>query len=148
MIVYVKRTAKASLRGVAGIGAGTHRRESEMSMLRRRRQSLHRRYLRARHTARPVDGYECSAASHRCGFQLDRSGGMGRRGHCKSGVSSSRKIICDNCVPRSELAMRLQGLGCEIERGKHGQQPEIKGYSQEYLEASSSRRVRDQRTSA
>jgi hypothetical protein len=36
--------------------------------------------------------------------------------------------------------MRLQGLGCEVERGKHGQ-PEIKGYSQEYLEASSPRRV-------
>jgi hypothetical protein len=33
-----------------------------------------------------------------------------------------------------------QGLGYEIERGKHGQ-PEIKGYSQEYLEASSPRRV-------
>jgi hypothetical protein len=43
-------------------------------------------------------------------------------------------------VYRSELAMRLQGLGYEIERGKHGQ-PEIKGYSQEYLEASSPRRV-------
>jgi hypothetical protein len=36
--------------------------------------------------------------------------------------------------------MRLQGLGYEIERGKHGQ-PEIKGYSQAYLEASSPRRV-------
>ena len=43
-------------------------------------------------------------------------------------------------VYRSELAMKLQGLGYEIERGKHGQ-PEIKGYSQEYLEASSPRRV-------
>jgi hypothetical protein len=43
-------------------------------------------------------------------------------------------------VYRSELAMRLQDIGYEIERGKHGQ-PEIKGYSQEYLEASSPRRV-------
>jgi hypothetical protein len=43
-------------------------------------------------------------------------------------------------VYRSELAMKLQGLGYEIERGTHGQ-PEIKGYSQEYLEASSPRRV-------
>jgi hypothetical protein len=43
-------------------------------------------------------------------------------------------------VYRSELAMRLQGLGYEIERGQHGQ-PEIKGYSQEYLEASSPRRA-------
>src|SRR5258708_21865414 len=35
--------------------------------------------------------------------------------------------------------MRLQGLGYELERGKHGQ-PEIRGYSKEYLEASSPRR--------
>jgi hypothetical protein len=42
-------------------------------------------------------------------------------------------------VYRSELAMRLQGLGYELERGKHGQ-PEIKGYTKEYLEASSPRR--------
>ena len=35
--------------------------------------------------------------------------------------------------------MRLHGLGYEIERGKHGQ-PEIKGYTQEYLDASSPRR--------
>jgi hypothetical protein len=43
-------------------------------------------------------------------------------------------------VYRSELAMRLQAIGYEIERGEHGQ-PEIKGYTQEYLEASSPRRV-------
>jgi molybdopterin-guanine dinucleotide biosynthesis protein len=42
-------------------------------------------------------------------------------------------------VYRSELAMRLQGLGYEVERGQHGQ-PEIKGYTQEYLDASSPRR--------
>jgi ATP-dependent exoDNAse (exonuclease V) alpha subunit len=42
-------------------------------------------------------------------------------------------------VYRSELSMRLQGLGYELERGKHGQ-PEIKGYTREYLEASSPRR--------
>lgn len=40
---------------------------------------------------------------------------------------------------RSELAARLQSLGYEIERGDHGQ-PEIKGYTREYLEASSPRR--------
>jgi ATP-dependent exoDNAse (exonuclease V) alpha subunit len=37
------------------------------------------------------------------------------------------------------LAGRLQELGYEIERGEHGQ-PEIKGYTHEYLEASSPRR--------
>ena len=43
-------------------------------------------------------------------------------------------------VYRTELAARLQGLGYEIERGEHGQ-PEIKGYTREYLEASSPRRA-------
>src|SRR6202521_394609 len=42
-------------------------------------------------------------------------------------------------VYRSELALRLEKLGYEVERGKHGQ-PEIKGYTKEYLEASSPRR--------
>ena len=42
-------------------------------------------------------------------------------------------------VYRSELAAQLQGMGYEIERGEHGQ-PEIKGYTREYLEASSPRR--------
>jgi TrwC relaxase len=42
-------------------------------------------------------------------------------------------------VYRSELAHRLQELGYEIEHGKSGQ-PEIKGYSREYLDASSPRR--------
>ncbi|MGA7859418.1 MAG: MobF family relaxase, partial [Terracidiphilus sp.] len=42
-------------------------------------------------------------------------------------------------VYRSELALRLETLGYELERGKHGQ-PEIKGYTKEYLEASSPRR--------
>ena len=35
--------------------------------------------------------------------------------------------------------MRLEKLGYELETGKHGQ-PEVKGYTQEYLEASSPRR--------
>ena len=42
-------------------------------------------------------------------------------------------------VYRSELASRLKQLGYEIERGKSGQ-PEIRGYSDEYLAASSPRR--------
>ena len=42
-------------------------------------------------------------------------------------------------VYRSELAAHLQRLGYEIERGEHGQ-PEIKGYTREYLDASSPRR--------
>jgi hypothetical protein len=42
-------------------------------------------------------------------------------------------------VYRSELALRLEKLGYELERGKHGQ-PEVKGYTKEYLDASSPRR--------
>src|SRR5580700_11483510 len=42
-------------------------------------------------------------------------------------------------VYRSKLAVRLEKLGYTLERGKHGQ-PEIKGYTKEYLEASSPRR--------
>ncbi len=40
---------------------------------------------------------------------------------------------------RSELAARLTALGYEIERGRSGQ-PEIRGYSREYFDASSPRR--------
>lgn len=42
-------------------------------------------------------------------------------------------------VYRSELGARLTALGYEIERGRSGQ-PEIRGYSREYLDASSPRR--------
>src|SRR6266704_3510520 len=45
----------------------------------------------------------------------------------------------ETAVYRSELAARLKTLGYEIERGKSGQ-PEIKGYTEEYLVASSPRR--------
>ena len=41
-------------------------------------------------------------------------------------------------VYRSELALRLKSLGYEVERGGSGQ-PEIKGYTREYIEASSPR---------
>jgi conjugative relaxase-like TrwC/TraI family protein len=41
-------------------------------------------------------------------------------------------------VYRSELAWRLEQLGYEIEQGKNGA-PEIRGYTKEYLEASSPR---------
>jgi conjugative relaxase-like TrwC/TraI family protein len=41
-------------------------------------------------------------------------------------------------IYRSELALRLKDRGYEIERGRSGQ-PEIKGYTREYLDASSPR---------
>src|SRR5438093_5265419 len=42
-------------------------------------------------------------------------------------------------VYRSELASRLTALGYQIERGRSGQ-PEIRGYTREYVDASSPRR--------
>jgi conjugative relaxase-like TrwC/TraI family protein len=90
-------------------------------------------------TARPVDGYAAPQLhTHAVVFNVtERENGQTRALQERSLFQSQQYATT---VYRSELAMRLQGLGYEIERGKHGQ-PEIKGYSQEYLEASSPRRV-------
>src|ERR1700677_4013606 len=90
-------------------------------------------------TARPVDGYAAPQLhTHAVVFNVtERDNGQTRALQERSLFQSQQYATT---VYRSELAMRLQGLGYEIERGKHGQ-PEIKGYSQEYLEASSARRV-------
>ena len=57
---------------------------------------------------------------------------------------SSRTSLFDSqqfatAVYQAELTFQLRNLGYEIEAGKRGA-PEIKGYSQEYLDASSPRR--------
>src|SRR5277367_2646184 len=90
-------------------------------------------------TARPVDGYAAPQLhTHAVVFNVtERDNGQTRALQERSLFQSQQYATT---VYRSELAMRLLGLGYEIERGKHGQ-PEIKGYSQEYLEASSPRRV-------
>src|ERR1700728_3090615 len=90
-------------------------------------------------TARPVDGYAAPQLhTHAVIFNMtERENGQTRALQERSLFQSQQYATS---VYRSELAMRLQGLGYEIERGKHGQ-PEIKGYSEEYLEASSPRRV-------
>src|SRR5580692_3115462 len=90
-------------------------------------------------TARPVDGYAAPQLhTHAVIFNItERENGQTRALQERSLFQSQHYATS---VYRSELAMRLHGLGYEIERGKHGQ-PEIKGYSQEYLEASSPRRV-------
>jgi conjugative relaxase-like TrwC/TraI family protein len=90
-------------------------------------------------TARPVDGYAAPQLhTHAVVFNVtERENGQTRALQERSLFQSQQYATT---VYRSELAMRLQGLGYELERGKHGQ-PEIKGYSQEYLEASSPRRV-------
>jgi conjugative relaxase-like TrwC/TraI family protein len=90
-------------------------------------------------TARPVDGYAAPQLhTHAVVFNMtERDNGQIRALQERSLFQSQQYATS---VYRSELALRLQGLGYEIERGKHGQ-PEIKGYSQEYAEASSPRRI-------
>jgi hypothetical protein len=90
-------------------------------------------------TARPVDGYAAPQLhTHAVIFNItERDNGQTRALQERSLFQSQQYATS---VYRSELAMRLQRLGYEIERGQHGQ-PEIKGYTQEYLEASSPRRA-------
>ncbi len=89
-------------------------------------------------TARPVDGYAAPQLhTHAVIFNVtERDNGQTRALQPQELFASQRYATS---VYRSELSMRLQGLGYELERGKHGQ-PEIKGYAKEYLEASSPRR--------
>lgn len=88
--------------------------------------------------ARPVDGYAAPQLhTHAVVFNVtERESGQTRALQERSLFQSQHYATS---VYRSELAMRLQELGYEIERGKHGQ-PEIRGYTQEYLQASSPRR--------
>jgi len=89
-------------------------------------------------TARPVDGYAAPQLhTHAVLFNVtERDNGQTRALQPHEIFVSQRYVTA---VYRSELALRLQELGYEAERGKHGQ-PEIKGYTKEYLEASSPRR--------
>ncbi len=94
-------------------------------------------------TARPVNGYAAPQLhTHAVIFNVtERDNGQTRALQPHEIFVSQRYITA---VYRSELALRLEKLGYELERGKHGQ-PEIKGYTKEYLEASSPRReqIRD-----
>lgn len=89
-------------------------------------------------TARPVDGYAAPQLhTHAVLFNVtERDNGQTRSLQPHEMFVSQRFVTA---VYRSELALRLEKLGYELERGKHGQ-PEIKGYTKEYLEASSPRR--------
>jgi conjugative relaxase-like TrwC/TraI family protein len=89
-------------------------------------------------TARPVDRYAAPQLhTHAVVFNMtERENGEARALQERSLFQSQRYVTS---VYRSELATRLQGLGYEIETGKHGQ-PEIKGYTKEYLDASGPRR--------
>src|SRR5580692_5512956 len=89
-------------------------------------------------TARPVNGYAAPQLhTHAVIFNMtERENGQARALQERSLFQSQQYATS---VYRSELAIRIQRLGYEIEIGKHGQ-PEIKGYAQEYLDASSPRR--------
>lgn len=89
-------------------------------------------------TARPVEGYAAPQLhTHSVIFNVtERENGQTRSLQPRELYASQHFATA---IYRAELATRLQQLGYEIERGKYGQ-PEIKGYSREYLEASSPRR--------
>jgi conjugative relaxase-like TrwC/TraI family protein len=89
-------------------------------------------------TARPVDGYAAPQLhTHAVIFNVTEQANGTTRSLQPHELFVSQRYV--TAVYRSDLAMRLQMLGYELERGKHGQ-PEIRGYTKEYLEACSPRR--------
>ena len=94
-------------------------------------------------TARPVDGYVAPQLhTHVVIFNLtERENGQARAIQPQSLFQSQQFATA---VYQSELMYRLRQLGYEITVGRSGA-PEIKGYTQEYLDASSprSRQIRE-----
>src|ERR1700674_3199254 len=89
-------------------------------------------------SARPVDGYAAPQLhTHVVFFNLTETEDGEAYALQPRELYKTQQYA--TAVYRSELATRLKSLGYEIERGKSGQ-PEIKGYSEKYLAASSPRR--------
>jgi conjugative relaxase-like TrwC/TraI family protein len=89
-------------------------------------------------SARPVNGYAAPQLhTHAVFFNLTETADGTAHAIQPQELYKSQQYV--TAVYRSELAHRLQELGYDIEPGKSGQ-PEIKGYCQEYLDASSPRR--------
>src|SRR2546426_511313 len=89
-------------------------------------------------SARPVDGYAAPQLhTHVVFFNLTETDDG--EAHALQPRELYKTQQYATAVYRSELTHRLKKLGYEIERGESSQ-PEIKGYSKEYLEASSPRR--------
>src|SRR5229473_3551716 len=89
-------------------------------------------------SARPVNGYAAPQLhTHVVFFNLTETDDG--EAHALQPRELYKTQQYATAVYRSELAHRLKGLGYEIERGESSQ-PEVKGYSKEYLEASSPRR--------
>ena len=89
-------------------------------------------------SARPVDGYSAPQLhTHAVFFNVtETSNGQTRALQTEE---LFRTQAYATAVYRSELADRLKELGYQIEVGKYGE-PQIKGYTEEYLKASSERR--------
>ena len=94
-------------------------------------------------TARPVDGYAAPQLhTHAVIFNMTERENDLENGKQMRALQPHEMFVSQRyatAVYRSELALRLEKLGYELERGKYGQ-PEIKGYTKEYLDASSPRR--------
>ena len=88
-------------------------------------------------TARPVDGYVAPQLhTHAVVFNMtERENGLSRSVQPQSLFASQQFATA---VYQSELTYRIRQLGYEITVGRSGA-PEIKGYTQEYLDASSPR---------
>jgi len=89
-------------------------------------------------SSRPVNGYAAPQLhTHAVVFNMTETSDGNIRALQPQELYRTQQYA--TAVYRSELAVYLQRMGYEVERGKHGQ-PEIKGYTREYLEASSPRR--------
>ena len=89
-------------------------------------------------TARPVEGYAAPQLhTHAVVFNVTVQANGEARALQPQQLFASQTYATQ--VYRVELAVRLKELGYTVERGEYGQ-PEVKGYSREYLEASSPRR--------
>src|SRR5271168_2958818 len=89
-------------------------------------------------TARPVDGYAAPQLhTHAVIFNVTERGDAQTRALQERSLFDSQQFA--TAVYQSQLTWRLRNLGYEIEAGRKGA-PEIKGYSLEYLDASSPRR--------
>jgi len=88
-------------------------------------------------SARPVNGYAAPQLhTHVVFFNLTETQNGESRALQPHELYRSQQYA--TAIYRSELALRLKDQGYDIEKGKSGQ-PEIRGYTREYLDASSPR---------
>src|SRR6202011_3375994 len=89
-------------------------------------------------TARPVDGYAAPQLhTHAVIFNMTEREDGQVRALQERGFFDSQSYA--TAIYQSHLTYQLRSLGYEIEPGKSGA-PEIRGFTQEYLDASSPRR--------